>query len=149
MRSINNKNLQLAAGIMSGTSLDGIDVAIAEIQGVDLDTQLKMIHAKTYPYPKDILKLLQKAVHNEATVQEISHLNFQLGILYAESVQLSCQALGISSEDLTFVASHGQTIYHQGKKEGSFLPSTLQIGSGAVIAQKLKTTCVYDFRMAD
>lgn len=143
------KRKRLAAGIMSGTSLDGIDVAIAYIKGINHQTKINQIAAKTYPYPQDILESIKKAVENKMDVREVSNLNFELAKLYSNCVLDLCKSINIKSSDLYFVASHGQTVYHQGKYDGEFMPSTLQLGSGPVMSQLLETTIVSDFRASD
>ncbi len=140
---------KLACGIMSGTSLDGIDVAIATISGIGLTTKIELVAAKTYPYPKEILDKIKLATQNESKVKDISSLNFELGRLYAKLVLDLCESLKIQTTSLSFIASHGQTVYHQGEASDGHNPSTLQLGSGSVIAGLTKTTVVSDFRVAD
>ncbi len=140
---------KLACGIMSGTSLDGIDVAIATISGIGLTTKIELIAAKTYPYPKDILDKVKLATQNELKVKDIASLHFELGRLYANLVHQLCKDMKINTTSLSFIASHGQTVYHQGETLDGNPPSTLQLGSGSVIAGLTKTTVVSDFRAAD
>lgn len=140
---------KLACGIMSGTSLDGIDVVLASISGVGFQTKIEMISGKTYPYPNDILDKVKLAINNELKVKDISSLNFELGKLYAECVKALCREEKIQTSSLAFIASHGQTVYHQSYIEDGMMPSTLQLGSGSIIAALTQTTVVYDFRVAD
>ena len=140
---------KLACGIMSGTSLDGIDVAIASISGTGLTTKIDLIAAKTYPYPKDILEKVKRAIDNDLKVRDVASLHFELGRLYAECVIKLCDTLKIKSSSLSFIASHGQTVYHQGATLDGNPPTTLQLGSGSVIAGITQTTAVTDFRVAD
>jgi len=140
---------KLACGIMSGTSLDGIDVAIASISGTGLSTKIDLIAAQTYPYPKDILDKIKLAIDNELKVRDISSLNFELGKLYANCVLKLCDQMKIKSSSLSFIASHGQTVYHQGQSLHGIPANTLQLGSGSVIAGMTQTTVVSDFRIAD
>jgi anhydro-N-acetylmuramic acid kinase len=140
---------KVACGIMSGTSLDGIDVAIATISGIGLSTKIELVAAKTFPYPKDLLEKVKLATQNELKVKDVSSLNFELGRLYANFVIELCASLKIQTTSLSFIASHGQTVYHQGEASDGYNPSTLQLGSGSVIAGLTKTTVVSDFRVAD
>jgi anhydro-N-acetylmuramic acid kinase len=119
------------AGIMSGTSLDGIDVAIVDISGKKVET----IAHSTAPYPKTI----RERILNVSTAAEISRLNFELGELYARAVIAT-------GEKVELVGCHGQTIYHEGAGKR---PNTLQIGEGAVIAERLGVPVVSDFRTRD
>lgn len=140
---------KIAAGIMSGTSLDGIDVAFAEISGVGKRTKIKQIAGQTFPYPNDLLEKIKRATSNQMNVSDISDLNFHLAKTYAECVIKLAESINIETSQLWFVASHGQTVYHQGIADQKYAPSTLQLGSGPVLAQLLKTTAITDFRAAD
>jgi anhydro-N-acetylmuramic acid kinase len=121
------------AGIMSGTSLDGIDVAVVDIHKSKIET---VAHNST-PYPAEV----RKAILAAATPAEISQLNFQLGELYAQAVR----KVGVPLKTIELIGCHGQTIYHQGKKPAN----TLQIGESAVIAERTGITVVNDFRVRD
>jgi anhydro-N-acetylmuramic acid kinase len=121
------------AGIMSGTSLDGIDVAVIDIQKSKLET----VAHKSTPYPAAI----REAILAASTPAEISRLNFELGELYAKAVR----DVGVRLKTIQLIGCHGQTIYHQGKKP----VNTLQIGESAVIAERLGIPVVNDFRVRD
>jgi anhydro-N-acetylmuramic acid kinase len=125
-------------GIMSGTSLDGIDVAIVDIEGKRIST---VTHATT-PYPSST----RQRILTVSTPAEISRLNFELGELYAKAVIGTCKAAKIPVESLELVGSHGQTIYHEGSGPS---PNTLQIGEASVIAERLGIPVVSDFRVRD
>jgi anhydro-N-acetylmuramic acid kinase len=116
---------------MSGTSLDGIDVAIVEIAGKQIST----IGHSTTPYPA----ATRARILSAATSADISRLNFELGELYAKAVR----AL---DEPIDLIGCHGQTIYHEG--QGGH-PNTLQIGEASVIAERLGVPVVSDFRTRD
>jgi anhydro-N-acetylmuramic acid kinase len=126
------------AGIMSGTSLDGIDVAIVDIAGKRIAT---VAHSTT-PYPAST----RQRILTVSSPAEISRLNFELGELYARAVIGTCKAAKVPVESLELVGSHGQTIYHEG---GGPTPNTLQIGEAAVIAERLGVPVVSDFRVRD
>src|SRR3982750_383999 len=117
------------AGIMSGTSLDGIDVAIVELPAVGT------LRFLSTPYPARIRERLL-AVSNAVThTSEISRLNFELAELYARAVKR------VGPVDL--IGCHGQTIYHEGRS------NTLQIGEPAVLAERTGTPVVSNFRARD
>jgi len=120
-----------AAGIMSGTSLDGIDVAIVEIRGRRIET----IGFQTKAYSDSLRARLLKPGGS----REISQLNFELGELYAKAVLRAVRTYGA----VELIGCHGQTIYHEGGKH------TLQIGEAAVIAERTGTPVVSNFRSAD
>jgi len=119
---------------MSGTSLDGIDVAI-----VDINKRINTVTHSTMPYSAAVRKRILSA----STPTEISRLNFELGELYAKAVIKACKRANIPVESLELIGSHGQTIYHEGSR------NTLQIGEAAVIAERLGVPVVSDFRTRD
>jgi anhydro-N-acetylmuramic acid kinase len=121
------------AGIMSGTSLDGIDVAVIDIH----NSRIATVTHRSTSYPASI----RKAILAASTPAEISQLNFQLGELFAQAVQ----KVGVPLETIELIGCHGQTIYHQGQKP----VNTLQIGEAAVIAERTGITVVNDFRVRD
>lgn len=139
----------LAIGIMTGTSLDGIDIALCDIEGVDDSTKIKFLYGKTFPYPSDVLLEIQKAVHNQAIVSDIAYLNFRLAEVYSDSVKKLINESNYSMNDIQFISSHGQTVYHQGKSDDKKRSSTLQLGSGAVLAELAQTTVISNFREHD
>ena len=117
------------AGIMSGTSLDGIDVAI-----VDIGTAIKTVAHATTAYSAAIRRRILAVSNAVCTTAEISRLNFELGRLYAGAVVATCKRSAISLESLELAGCHGQTIYHEGRGR---TPNTLQIGEASVIAERL------------
>ncbi|EJQ00101.1 anhydro-N-acetylmuramic acid kinase [Bacillus cereus IS195] len=138
------------AGVMSGTSLDGIDVALVRIEGSGVDSKVKLIHFTTVPFCNDIKSEIQQALSIEnSNVQLICNLNFKLGLCFANAVKEVCKEANFSLEQLDLIGSHGQTIYHQPKPEGNMIASTLQIGEPAVIAYDTNTTVISNFRTMD
>ena len=141
----------IVAGVMSGTSADGIDVAIVRIAGQDEQikfTLLGHLHA-SYP-PKVRVALLALMNAKAASVADISRMDFLLGGLYADAVARAQRKFKLRRLDL--VGCHGQTIYHQGEQEnflGKKVSCTWQLGEGAVLAARLRTNAVSDFRPAD
>jgi anhydro-N-acetylmuramic acid kinase len=120
---------------MSGTSLDGIDVAIVDIAGKSIRT---LAHATT-PYPAATRKRILAA----SSPADISRLNFELGELYSKAVAATCGRFKIPLESLELIGCHGQTIHHEGGR------NTLQIGEASVIAERLGIPVVSDFRTRD
>jgi anhydro-N-acetylmuramic acid kinase len=123
------------AGVMSGTSLDGIDVAIVEIHGRRVET----IGFQSTPYSEATRRAILAVSNTRTTTREISRLNFQLGELYARAVQRACRRYG----PVALIGCHGQTIYHEGGA------STLQIGEAAVVAERTGVPVVSGFRPRD
>ena len=130
------------AGIMSGTSLDGIDVAIIDITGKKVTTQA---HA-SIPYTPSVRSRILAISNANCYTGEVSQLNFELGELYAKAVAETCRRHSIPLESLQLIGSHGQTIFHKGRGAN---PSTLQIGEASVIAERLGVPVVSDFRTRD
>jgi len=122
------------AGIMSGTSLDGIDVAVVDVRG----KQFEVVCFKTFPYPKDVREDLLGVSNTETHTAQISRLNFELPELYAKAVRKS----GVDIDTIELIGCHGQTIFH-GRN------STLQIGDGSVLAELTGIPVVSDFRPRD
>ena len=143
-----NKNSLRVAGLMSGTSADGVDVAI-----IDFGGDLNVLAFDTFPYPASARKALSQLFSGEKqSPAEICHLNFVIGDCFADAVLKLCSKSGIKLSSIDLIGSHGQTIYHNpaGRRFGKkLLRSTLQIGEPAVIAHRTGKTVVADFRPAD
>lgn len=139
-----------AIGIMSGTSLDGIDAALVEISGVNEETKVELIQFTTLSIPKEIDEQIRDSFSLETSNSAlISSLNVDLGDLFAEAaIKVSSEA-GIDLKDIKFIASHGQTIYHIPEQTEKYRSSTLQIGEAAVIAERTGCTVISDFRPRD
>lgn len=140
-----------AVGLMSGTSLDGIDAALVEITGSGIETKVTLLHFITKKLSDATLQRIRQSLNPETgRVDLLCSLNMELGYLFADAVLEVCQSACFDSTQLDFVASHGQTIYHlphPEKKE--YVASTLQLGEAAVICEKTKATVVSNFRMRD
>ena len=142
----------LVAGIMSGTSVDGIDVALTEITGEGYGMRVELLAFQPLPYPAGVRESILEASNADTHTSRISQLNFLLGRLYGEAVAKACRLSGIPIEDLDLVGSHGQTIYHQpagSEFAGHVVRSTLQVGEPALIAEVTGAPVVADFRPAD
>lgn len=142
------------AGIMSGTSADGIDVALVRIWGPRNSPnhfpRVRLLSHVAVPYPAAVRKhILQMMNADNASVAEMSRLHWRLGQLYANAVRLALQKRPMH---LDLVGCHGQTIYHQGVAQkffGAQVACTWQMGEASVIAAELGVPVVSDFRPAD
>lgn len=137
------------AGIMSGTSLDGIDVAIVDIGG---HTGAKTIAFRSIPYPKRVREALLAVSNADTHTSAIARLNFLLGELYAEAVEETCRRSEIPLGSVGLIGCHGQTIFHEGAPVRFLrrhVASTMQIGEAAVIAERTGIPVVSDFRPRD
>ncbi len=141
------------AGLISGTSMDGIDVAIVRIHGAGSRIRLRLETFRTVPYPTRVRRaLLASCNAKQISVAEISQLNFLVGELFSRAVEKTCARARIPLRSLELIGSHGQTIYHQGRAgnaHGFRGASTLQIGEPAIIAERTGVPTVGDFRTAD
>jgi anhydro-N-acetylmuramic acid kinase len=130
------------AGIMSGTSLDGIDVAIVDVAGKRVVTAG---HA-TFPYPAAVRQRILAVSNAQCSTGQISRLNFELAGLYAAAVEKTCAKTGVPVRSVELVGCHGQTVYHEGS---GLRKNTLQLGEAAVIAERLGIPVVSNFRPRD
>ena len=137
----------IVAGVMSGTSGDGINVALVQISG---SGPLRLLGHAEFPYPKNVRKAVSDAMNaTSASVADLARLNFLLGELYAEAVLALQKKI---SRKANLVGCHGQTLYHQGTPKpflGRRIATTWQTGEGAILAQRLGVPVVSDFRPAD
>jgi anhydro-N-acetylmuramic acid kinase len=137
------------AGIMSGTSLDGVDVAIVDLTARGASLEVKTLGTCTQPYPDDLRAALLAVSNHETHTREISRLHFLLPQIYAECFFECCRTAGLDPASVELIGSHGQTIYHEGipaKVLGRKVASTLQIGDGSVLAELTGAPVVSDFR---
>ncbi|MGL5153017.1 MAG: anhydro-N-acetylmuramic acid kinase AnmK [Clostridium sp.] len=139
-----------AVGLMSGTSLDGVDAVLVKIEGSSLNTKLEVIEFQTTDIPEDIKAEIKKCCsEEESSVDLVCSLNFKLGYVFAEAVKLVCKKANFNIDNLDFIASHGQTVYHIPKEKSTLAKSTLQIGESAVIAYETGVNVVSNFRVMD
>lgn len=140
-------------GLMSGTSVDGIDAALVEIQGTGLHAKIKLTAYKCYPYASKMREAILNASNpEESRTDTLSALNFALGELFAAAAIDIAHDAGINILDVDLIGSHGQTIWHspdQVEVGGMWAASTLQVGEPSVIAERTSVTVVADFRTAD
>ena len=143
----------LVLGLMSGTSADGIDVALARISGAPPQLNPKLLGHTSFSFPLELRKeILRVADQQPISAGELSRLNFRLGEIFAQAALAACRRFRISPKRVSLIGSHGQTIFHQGQPTPYFgrpTAGTLQIGEGSIIAARTGITTVSDFRPAD
>lgn len=153
LSELSNREKRVVAGIMSGTSVDGVDVAVVEIEGSWINTKIKLIGFLEYAYPAGLKEIILKnSVKETSNVYDISQLNFLIPKIYSEAVLELLGNLDMKFEDLDIIGSHGQTIHHLPDPVESFghqIASTLQIGDPSVLAKLTGVTTVGNFRTAD
>jgi len=140
-------------GMMSGTSADGIDVALARVSGDPPNLHAKLLGHTSKKFPPALRKeILRVAEQQPISAGELSQLNFRLGELFADAALSACRTFRVTPSRVALIGSHGQTIFHQGRPIpycGSLTASTLQVGETSVIAARTGITTVGDFRPAD
>jgi anhydro-N-acetylmuramic acid kinase len=142
----------LVAGLISGTSVDGIDVAIVDIRGAGFEQRVLPLAHHTIEYPAAVRRAVLSVSNADTHTSKVSQLNFLLGELFAEAVLEACRRSQVPPQSLDLIGSHGQTIYHQAVATefyGRAVTSTLQIAEPAVIAERTGVPVVADFRPAD
>lgn len=140
----------IVAGVMSGTSADGIDVALVRILGRGFRSRLELLAHYSFPYPAEVRRAVLQAMNAQsAKVADLARLNFALGELYAKAVLAAQRRAKL---ECALVGCHGQTLYHQSsaiKYLGHEVACTWQTGESALVAQHVGVPAVSDFRPAD
>ncbi|MCY9657668.1 anhydro-N-acetylmuramic acid kinase [Paenibacillus chondroitinus] len=153
LRTLLNQTSLTVAGIMSGTSLDGIDVAIVRIDGSGIDAKVKLLHFESFSYEEEVReKLKQLCSIDHSNVALLCGMNFAIAERFADAVVQTVKAAGMKMEEIDLISTHGQTVWHipVADEADPYLPkSTLQIGDLSVIAKRTGRVVVGDFRTAD
>jgi len=155
------KQTRLVVGLMSGTSVDGIDAALVRIEGHGANARVELLAFATYPFPAELrAKVFRLFNPKEARVEAICQLDFLLGEVFAAAVERLLRDHGYRNEDVDLVSSAGQTIWHdpQPVVENTASDwighrietrSTFAIGQSAVIAERTGITTIGDLRVRD
>jgi len=141
-------------GMISGTSADGIDVALVRVEGRPPRLAAHFEKFACVPYPPRVRQeILRVAAGAPVTSGDIARLNVLIGELFAQAALAACRKFGVSPRRVDLIGSHGQTIFHQGAPAPYLgarrVAATLQIGEPAVIAARTGIPTVGDFRPAD
>ncbi len=137
---------------MSGTSLDGIDVAIIDMTGSGYKAKINVVTSHSVPYPKKIREALLAVSNANTLTGDISRLNFLLGELYAEALEETAERAQIPLDSIKLIGCHGQTIFHEGQASqylGKKVASTFQIGESSVISERTGIDVISNFRERD
>ncbi|AKG20847.1 anhydro-N-acetylmuramic acid kinase [Calothrix sp. 336/3] len=144
--------MSLTIGLISGTSVDGIDAALVDIAGENLDLQVQLVAGKTYPYPPELRdKILAVCGGATLSMAELAELDDAIATCFAQAAM----AIQQGHPQAELIGSHGQTVYHRprgftAQPPGAYtLAYSLQLGRGVLIAQKTGITTVSNFRVAD
>jgi anhydro-N-acetylmuramic acid kinase len=137
-------------GLMSGTSLDGLDVALCEVSGAGEDTRVVVVHFETVSYSDDIKNEIRRVFAKQTIdFQHLTLLNAWLGSLQADMILDCLNRWGVAADSIDAIASHGQTVMHAPNSLhglAKFSNATLQIGDGCHIAVRTGITTISDFR---
>ncbi|WP_421419979.1 anhydro-N-acetylmuramic acid kinase (plasmid) [Pseudoalteromonas lipolytica] len=144
------KEKKLIIGLMSGTSLDGLDIALCEVSGQGMNTHVDVIKFTTVDYDDNYKSRVKRVfAKRECDLEEVTLLNPWIGQLHGEMVEHTLASWGIDKEHIDVIASHGQTIYHCPKtqhKRPEYGNATLQIGDSDHLAVTAGITTIGDFR---
>lgn len=144
------KKERMIIGLMSGTSLDGLDIALCQISESGLKTKVKLLEFETIPYGDDLIADIRQIFSKKMVdLEKTCLLNALIGSLHAEMILISLKRWKVAPEEIDCIASHGQTIYHAPKrlhKLNNYPNATLQIGDGDHIAVKTGILTLSDFR---
>ena len=148
-----SKDERLVIGLMSGTSLDGMDAALVRLKGHGLKTETQLLSFISIPYSTEERQHILQLVAGETGGSRIlSQFNFWLGQRCLEACMEVCRQASVSSDQIDLVGSHGQTVFHIPVAEeylGRPVASTFQLGEASVIAEGMGCPVVSDFRVRD
>ena len=139
-----------AIGIISGTSLDGIDICLVNIHQIKKDYTYEIEQFKSYKYRLSLINKIKEASKNDtSTVLKICSLNYEVAYAYVEAIQQFINDTSCNMVEVDFIAMHGQTIWHNPNHMDGYFSSTLQIGEPAVIAYAFNKKVISNFRTMD
>lgn len=129
-------------GIMSGTSLDGVDVVLCEID----ESSCELLHSMNYPFPSELKAELLNMISGTCTLEEVGRAEHSLALLFIQAVASLLVSHNIDVTTVTAIGSHGQTLWHDPEGEYAF---TMQLGDPNIITAKTGISVVADFRRKD
>ncbi len=151
--SLHRQSTRCVVGLMSGTSLDGVDAVLARLAGSGTDIEIHQEAFVHVPYPGALRSLLRRnSTPETSSVEDLTHLNVRLAGLYADAVDRVLDNAGTDRAHLDLVGSHGQTVQHRPDPTdcaGTDVRATLQIGCPSTLANRLGCPVVGNFRPAD
>ncbi|NIR48525.1 anhydro-N-acetylmuramic acid kinase [candidate division KSB1 bacterium] len=153
IQKLAEKNPRLGVGLISGTSIDGVDAALVEVYDHGFQTKIELLHFLTHPYPDGLKnRILEISTPGKGTTEEICQMNVLLGEIFATAALKVIRGAKAAPESVDFIGSHGQTVQHwpqELERFGYKVRSTLQLGEPSVIARRTGILTVADFRPAD
>lgn len=140
----------LIIGLMSGTSLDGIDTVLCDIEGEFDQIKVRQIDYFTETFDDGLKDRVRQIINNRnITTELICSVNFELGKAYSNAVKKMLDKNLLKGSDVRLVANHGQTLYHIPKPSLPYVPSTLQMGESSIIAYDNQVDVIDNFRVMD
>lgn len=152
MLDILGKKDLIIIGIMTGTSMDGIDISISHFTSPN---NFKLLAYNEYEFPKNLKTKIEKMISGNVSLKDLSQINFYLAKLYEQSILKLINESNIEIDDIDAIGIHGQTIWHQPKPDELLehsnikIKSTLQLGSGSVLSKLINKPIISNFREAD
>ncbi len=150
---LKEKNPKIIIGLMSGTSADGVDVAVVKVYNSGTKTRVETIGWRTFAFDENLKKMILRNSQPETSrVDEICRLNFLLAQIYVDSIFKTLDELGIEPSEVDLIGSHGQTIQHLPNEVEMFgykIKATLQIGDPGVMAKLSGIPTIGNFRVGD
>ncbi len=146
---------RIVCGLMSGTSLDGVDAALVKFWDFKGKHKFKLLRFHYLPFESDFKKTILNVINNKISICEVSNLNFQLAEYYTKAIDLLLTKNKIKRSNVDLIGMHGQTVWHEPPNknklstQNSQLSTTLQLGSAPVLCHNLNIPVVGDFRSAD
>lgn len=141
---------RIGIGLMSGTSVDGVDVAIVSVKGAGETMSYRELAFENIAISGELRERIFRQFDPVASsVDSLCSLNFELGEIFCKAAESVVEKHGLRVEDIDFIGSHGQTLYHIPVEGAGLVPSTLQFGEASVIAERFGCPVVSDFRVRD
>jgi anhydro-N-acetylmuramic acid kinase len=138
---------RLVVGVMSGTSLDGVDVAFVEISSTGSTLKQHLRGFSCIPYPQELKQRLLRASAGDMSLRDTFELDADLGALYADAIVEAADHISFPLQEIDAIGLHGQTVYHAPHRQPNGV--TVQLGSAAIVAGRLRAIVVDDFRSND
>ena len=146
LQKISGKPVRTILGLMSGTSADGLDMALVEISGFGLETSVNLVEYSSIAYPEYVADWLSSLLFDgDATQERVLRLQSELEDVWVSTISRQLNDWGVSSEEVDLIASHGQTVLHVPSEE-SHRAATWQLIDGDYLATKTGVITITDFR---
>ncbi|MEA2073487.1 MAG: anhydro-N-acetylmuramic acid kinase [Campylobacterota bacterium] len=133
---------QLYIGVMSGTSMDGIDIALCKIDS----TKCELVYFEEYPFDANLKREILEIIQGSTTLTQVGTINKKLGLEFAYALTRFLREKELNAKDITAIGLHGQTLWHEPDAE---FPFSMQLGDASTVYAKTGIKTIYDFRSLD